>query len=114
MNYLLKNIKSLIGVRENTSEALRGEDLKNLSSVEDAWLYAESGKIAAFGNMKSFDGAVIRTNEVKEIDCAGKFVMPCFCDSHTHLVFADTREEEFVDKIRGASYEEIAAKGGGI
>ena len=113
MNYLLKNIKSLIGVREDRNEALRGNELKNLPAIDDAWLFTEGKKIAAYGEMKNFDGAGLK-GEVNEIDCSGKLVMPCFCDSHTHLVFAGTREEEFVDKIKGLTYEAIAAKGGGI
>ncbi len=118
MSVLFKNIKSLIGVRSAESKVLKGDDLKNLSALNDAWLYGEDGIIREFGEMKDFSSQFVPDNrdntELLEVDCAGKLLLPCFCDSHTHLVFADWRQEEFVFKIQGMSYEEIASRGGGI
>lgn len=118
MSLLFKNIKSLIGVRPAETKVLKGDELKNLPAIDDAWLYTEDGKISAFGAMKDFSSQFVPDNrdnsELEEVDGSGKFLLPCFCDSHTHLVFADWRQEEFIYKIRGMSYEEIAARGGGI
>src|SRR6185436_13419271 len=118
MSLLFKNIKSLVGVRRSETKVLKGDELKNLPAINDAWLYAEDGKIMEFGAMEDFSSQFAPDNrdnsELEEIDATGKFLLPCFCDSHTHLVFADWREEEFVYKIQGMSYEEIAARGGGI
>ncbi len=93
--------------------ALHGAELANLPSIEDAFLLVEDDRIAAFGPMHDLD---IMVTEVPPdtIDLSGKFVLPAWCDSHTHLVFAGSRESEFVDKLKGLSYAEIAAKGGGI
>lgn len=97
---------------------LKGDELKNLPAINDAWLYAEDGKILEFGPMIDFSSQFTPDNRdnsaLEEVDASGKFLLPCFCDSHTHLVFADWRQEEFVDKIQGLSYEEIALRGGGI
>ena len=118
MSILFKNIKSLVGIRNAGVKMLKGSELGTLPSVSDAWLYAEDGKIIEFGAMKDFNSEFVADNrdnsELEEIDCNGKFLLPCFCDSHTHLVFADWRQEEFAMKIQGMSYEEIAARGGGI
>ncbi len=103
------NISLLVNVREQFY-LLRGHELANLPVVENAYLIIEDDAIAEYGEMRNYkynsDGAII-VNE----SCA---VMPCWCDSHTHLVFAGSRENEFVDKINGLSYAEIAEKGGGI
>ena len=118
MSILFKNIRSLIGLRPAETKVLKGDELKNLPSINDAWLYIEDGKILEFGAMKDFSSQFVPDNrdnsELEEVDGSGKFLLPCFCDSHTHLVFADWRQEEFVNKIKGMSYEEIAARGGGI
>jgi len=118
VSILFKNIKSLVGIRNAGVKMLKGSELGTLPSVSDAWLYAEDGKIIEFGAMKDFNSEFVADNrdnsELEEIDCNGKFLLPCFCDSHTHLVFADWRQEEFAMKIQGMSYEEIAARGGGI
>lgn len=118
MSILFKNIKSLVGVRPMETKVLKGDELKNLPAINDAWLYAEDGKISEYGAMQDFSSQFVPDNrdnsELEEVDCTGKFILPCFCDSHTHLVFADWRQEEFVNKIGGMSYEEIAARGGGI
>lgn len=106
---LLRKIKSLCQVREITNNPLRGEEMNQLPSIENAFLLAEDGVIKDFG---PDDSAPANADEV--IDCEGSFVLPTWCDSHSHLVFAGSRESEFVDKIHGLSYEEIAERGGGI
>ncbi len=111
MATLISNIKQLVGVRED-SKLLKGKELSVLPSVENAYMIIENGLIAEYGSMQNFK--LQTTNFKQAIDATGQFVFPCWCDSHTHLVFAASREEEFVDKIKGMSYEEIAAKGGGI
>lgn len=108
---LITHIKCLVNIRE-TSEVLRGAALGVLPCVEDAFLLLDGDRIAAFGSMKDIDQQTLSYVEV--IDAKNAFVLPAWCDSHTHLVFAASREDEFVDKIRGMSYEAIAAKGGGI
>jgi imidazolonepropionase len=111
MTVLVTNIKQLVGVRDE-SLLLRGQELAQLPVIEDAYLLVNDGVIAAFGEMKQL-GEWANTIE-HTVDAKGQFVLPAWCDSHTHLVFAASREEEFVDKINGMSYEAIAAKGGGI
>lgn len=106
---IFTNIKSLVNVR-NSSAFLRGEELAILPSAADAYIIIEDTRIAEFGSMDNFrftDSQVMRQED-------GTFVLPAWCDSHTHLVFAAPREAEFVDKIKGMSYAEIAARGGGI
>ena len=111
MATLITNIKQLVNVREE-SKLLRGKELSVIPSIENAYLVIENGLIAEYGNMQNLK---LQASNLKQtIDATGQFILPCWCDSHTHLVFAAGREEEFVDKIRGISYEEIAAKGGGI
>ena len=111
MATLISNIKQLVGVREE-SKLLKGKELSVLPSIENAYLIVEKGLIAEYGRMQSIKHQTSNFNLA--IDASGQFILPCWCDSHTHLVFAASREEEFVDKIKGMSYEEIAAKGGGI
>jgi imidazolonepropionase len=111
MTTLITNIKQLVGVRE-TNELIRGKELAELSSVENAYLIIEDGIIAAYGEMQHLKSEI--RNPKSEINAADLFILPCWCDSHTHLVFASSREEEFIDKIKGMSYAEIAARGGGI
>ena len=109
MQTLLKDIKGLVGAYENAPHFLAGKEMKGFSVIENAWLSCDNGKIVGFGTMDScpaFDGV--------EIDCSGKYVLPSWCDSHTHLVYANDRAGEFLDRLRGLSYAEIAAKGGGI
>lgn len=106
---LLRNIR-LLANTANPLSALRGPSLAELPSVQDAWLIAEDGNIASFGSMDQ-----LPANLPDHVyDATGRIVLPAWCDSHTHLVFAASREEEYVDKIRGLSYADIAAKGGGI
>ena len=111
MATLLKNIKSLVNVRE-TIDLLRGKDLQHLPCIDNAFLIIEGEEIAAFGKMT--DLKLKEEAFALAMDATGKIVLPSWCDSHTHLVFAGSRENEFIDKIKGLSYAEIAAKGGGI
>ncbi|MGI8584433.1 MAG: imidazolonepropionase [Chitinophagaceae bacterium] len=108
---LITNIKQLVNVREQT-HLLRGKDLSELPVIENAYLIIEDGVIAEFGSMQNIQHSTLNTQHT--IDASNQIVLPCWCDSHTHLVFAGSRETEFVDKIKGLSYAEIAAKGGGI
>lgn len=102
----------LLQVEEGTKkQRVAGSEMATLPSLENAWLIIEQGKIHSFGSMKAMPASM---NADKIIDATGRAVLPAWCDSHTHLVFAAPREQEFVDKIKGLSYEEIAAKGGGI
>jgi len=109
MTLLIKNIKQLIQVRENGTAPVRGKDMSELPTIENAWVLIKHGIIEDYGLMKNCP-----ENPKAVIDASGKLVLPAWCDSHTHLVFAATREEEFVGRIKGLTYEEIAAKGGGI
>ncbi len=117
MNILIKNIKSLVQVEENPVKWVAGKNMSKLEKVDDAWLFIKGGIIDDFGKMHNLDQKKIDTynnNNTTVIDAAGRLVLPSFCDSHTHLVFAGSREKEYVYKIKGMSYEEIAKKGGGI
>lgn len=110
---LLKNIKTLVSVYETAPGKLSGNDMKNLPCIENAWLACEDGIIVDYGSMETFPG-ITDWKGLEVIDCAGKIVMPCFADSHTHIVYAGNREQEFIDRINGLTYEEIANRGGGI
>ncbi|MBL1279934.1 MAG: imidazolonepropionase [Fluviicola sp.] len=110
---LIKNIKGLVQHGENLPKIRKGAEMKELPILEDAFLALEDGIIVAYGKMSDWQG-VTDWRDLEVIDAEGKFVLPAFCDSHTHTVFAKSREEEFVDRINGLSYEEIALKGGGI
>lgn len=100
-------------MRESGIQKISGVGMKALPCIQDAWLAIEDGKIAAFGEMKDFPG-ISDWNHLTIIDATDKLVFPSWCDSHTHLVYAGSREKEFVDRINGLSYEEIAKRGGGI
>ena len=108
---LFKNIKLLVNIREQ-NKLLRGKELSVLPCIENAWLQIEDGIIVRYGAMKELKSLHHQLSSV--VDAREATVLPAWCDSHTHLVFAGSREEEFVDKINGLSYGEIAAKGGGI
>lgn len=112
-NILIKNIKGLAGILEDSPAALRGAELDQLSVVENAFLAIEDGVISLYGSMDDLSGITDWSN-LEVIDASGKYVLPAYCDSHTHLVFAEPRSGEFVDRIKGLSYEEIGKKGGGI
>ena len=108
---LITNIKLLVNTRKEV-HLLRGRELSELPFIENAFLIIEKGLIAEYGPMANLSAET--SNWEQAIDAAGQIVLPCWCDSHTHLVFAASREEEFVDKLKGMSYAAIAAKGGGI
>ena len=107
---LITNIKGLAQVRKHGIHWVSGQQMSELPVLDDAFLEIKDGLITNYGSMVDCPS----TSGRQIIDASGKFVLPGFVDSHTHLVFASSREEEFVDKIQGASYAEIAAKGGGI
>ena len=113
MRQLITNIKQLCQVEHTGNQPrnrVAGKDMAVLPSINNAWLLIENGRIHSFGEMSTLQEQ--QADEV--INATGKFVLPAWCDSHTHLVFAAPRDEEFVDRIRGLSYEEIARRGGGI
>lgn len=109
MSILIKNIKGLVQTRDTSIRMVKGSEMKNLPVIDNAFLLMENGLIKSYGPMAD---APERANEV--IDALGKYVLPCWCDPHSHIVYAGSRESEFVDKINGLSYEEIAQRGGGI
>jgi imidazolonepropionase len=111
MTTIITNIRQLVGTRKE-NKLLRGKDLADLPTIENAYLIVEDGLIAEYGEMKNLKSQI--RNPKWEMEAAGQFILPAWCDSHTHLVFAASREEEFVDKIKGMSYAEIAERGGGI
>ncbi len=110
MALLITNIKELLQVRDTPTEKLSGKEMATLPTLHNAWLLMQNGTITGYGTMDTcpadFSGEII--------DATGKTVLPTWCDSHTHLVYAGNREQEFVDRINGLSYEEIANRGGGI
>lgn len=110
MDTLIENIKGLVQVCVNSDKIISGGSMSHLPVIEDAYLFIKDGIINSFGLM--VDNPYNRADRI--IDARGRFVFPCFVDSHTHLIFAGSREAEFVDKIKGLSYSEIAKKGGGI
>ncbi len=109
---LIINIKKLVLTEEKPVTWKAGKEMSNLPSIDNAYLLIQGGKIAAFGRMSDLEPSTL--NLENQIDAAGRMVYPAFCDSHTHLVYPASREIEYVDKIRGLSYEEIARRGGGI
>jgi imidazolonepropionase len=110
MKLLLKNIKELLQIREFETQKVAGIEMNVLPSIKNAWLLLDDDVIKDFGSMDT-----LGTHSTdKTIDCTGKMVLPTWCDSHTHIVYAGNREQEFVDRIKGLSYQEIAEKGGGI
>jgi imidazolonepropionase len=120
---LVKNIKELVGVETSPKLRKQGKEMAQLETIKDAYLLIEDGIISKYGAMSEFDTPQPSATPLQEgmvenadvvVDATGKIVCPSFCDSHTHLVYANSREHEFVDKIRGLSYEEIAKRGGGI
>lgn len=108
---LITHIGRLVGIHEHDA-VLRGKQLSQLPFIEDSFLLIEGDQIVSFGPMSSLEQMPIKGTHL--IDAKGGYVLPAWCDSHTHLVFAATREDEFVEKIKGRSYQEIAANGGGI
>lgn len=110
---LIKNIKGLFQTGENLPHYKKGEQMDHDNMIENAFLAIEDDEIIAYGKMEDW-GGIMDWRNLEVIDAEGKYVLPTFCDSHTHAVFAATREEEFEDRIKGLTYEEIALKGGGI
>lgn len=109
---LFLNIKQLAGIQPKGVHALPGHALKTVKSLDDAWLRIEDGLIHSFGTMHNVPEDL--PQGTARVDCKGRLIIPAFVDSHTHLVFAGTREDEFAMRLSGMSYEEIAARGGGI
>ncbi|MFE8425005.1 imidazolonepropionase [Tenacibaculum sp. ZH5_bin.1] len=109
MTTLFINIKELIQIRETSTKKVSGAAMNILPTIKNAFLLVENGIITDYGSMKK---APISAD--KTVDCTGKMMLPTWCDSHTHIVYAGNREQEFVDRINGLSYEEIANRGGGI
>lgn len=107
MKILITNIKELLQVRENGIEKVSGKDMAVLPSLQNAYLLIENNIIADYGTMENCPDVT----GVQTIDATGKTVLPSWCDSHTHIVYAGNREQEFVDRINGLSYEEIASRG---
>lgn len=110
MNTLFKNIKELIQVRDTSISFLSGKKMSELPTIKNAFLVVENGLITDFGKMENCP----KSNFSQTIDATGKMILPAWCDSHTHIVYAGNREGEFVDRINGLTYEEIANNGGGI
>ena len=110
MATLFKNIKELIQVRTEPMSFVSGKDMGVLPTIKNAFLVVENGFIADFGEMNKCP----QSNFSEVIDATGKMILPSWCDSHTHLVYAGNRESEFIDRIKGLPYQEIANNGGGI
>ena len=106
------NIKTLLQTRTEPTRVVKGKDMVHLPSIENAWMSVKNGLIEGFGTMKDFQQEAFSNYET--IDASGKFIMPTWVDSHTHLVFAEWRNQEFEDRINGMTYQEIAERGGGI
>lgn len=112
MRLLVSNIGILAGIENAGKIRLRGEEMKSLGQIDNAWLLVENGKISAFGSMDDMPAEGLSAD--CEVNAQGGTVLPSWCDPHTHIVYAGSREGEFVDKIMGLSYVEIARRGGGI
>ncbi|HTA61214.1 MAG TPA: imidazolonepropionase, partial [Bacteroidia bacterium] len=110
---LIKNIKKLVQLRDAQTQKISGTEMDKLLCMDDAWLAIDNGLIADYGSMTDFPG-IADWKDLQVIDASGKMVFPSWVDSHTHIVYAGSREQEFTDRIRGLSYEEIAQRGGGI
>lgn len=110
---LIKDAKALVGVHPADVLRLNGAHMARLPVLEDAWLLAEDGRITAFGTEADWPG-ITDWNDLEVVDAAGRYVLPGWCDSHSHVVHAASRESEFVDRINGLDYQSIAARGGGI
>jgi imidazolonepropionase len=117
MKLVVKNISSLLQVRPIAVAKVAGADMQQLPSVEDAWLYCEDGRFHSWGVMQDFQNTLSKldpSGTANVIDARKGLVIPSWCDSHTHIVYAGPRDREFVDRIKGMTYEEIAKRGGGI
>lgn len=119
MTLIVKNIKELVQVEEQPVQLRAGKDMQTLHTIKNAFLIVKEDKIFDFGqhnaeNDKKIAEIVANEPHCEVVDATGKMVFPSFCDSHTHIVYAGSREIEYIDKIKGLSYEEIAKRGGGI
>ena len=113
MKTVIKNISELIQTEQTARKWVAGKEMSQISTIKNAFVEIEDGIIISFGSMNNWKG-IEDWNNIEIIDAEGGMVFPTYCDSHTHLVFASSREDEFVDRINGLSYEEIAQRGGGI
>lgn len=111
MSILITNIKKLIQVETKPCVWVAGADMSKLDTIDLAFLYIKEGIIKDFGRMGQMPNEYLKEKGLTLLDAAGKMVFPSFCDSHTHLVYAGSREIEYIDKIKGLSYEEIAKEG---
>ena len=115
MQIFIKNIKEIVQTEKKFRDMVKGKDMSKIETLKNAWLLIDKGEIAAYGKMEEAESvSAIIKEDAKVIDATGRMVFPSFCDSHTHLVYAGSREIEYIDKIKGLSYEEIAKRGGGI
>ena len=115
MRLILENIKELVQVDPKQRLWVAGKSMAEVQTIKNAFLLIKGEQIVDFGPMEKLSQSDFEADDlIMEIDCSGKMVFPSYCDSHTHLVFAATREQEFVDRIKGLTYEEIAKNGGGI
>src|SRR5688572_2989787 len=117
MKLVIKNIGMLVQTRATGKEKVSGADMKQLPVIEDAWLYCENDHFHSWGTMDEYDNFMQHNDPSQQatvIDAQQGMVAPSWCDSHTHIVHAGSREKEFVDRIQGLTYEEIARRGGGI
>ncbi|MEE1168262.1 MAG: imidazolonepropionase, partial [Alistipes sp.] len=110
MNLLVKNIGMLVGIDESGRLKVEGKAMAEIETLANAWLLTDGERIKDYGTMDTLPSA----EGCDVLDAEGGWLFPSFCDSHTHIVFAGSREQEFLDKINGLSYEEIAKRGGGI
>lgn len=110
MNLLVKNIGTIVGIDESGRTRVSGKAMGEITMLENAWLLTDGTRIKDYGTMES----VPAEGRYEVIDARSGWLFPSFCDSHTHIVYAGSREQEFLDKINGLSYEEIAKRGGGI
>ena len=110
MSKLIINIKELIQIRDNNISFLSAKEMDTLPSINNAYLLIENGKISDFGKMSE----ISKIDNVETIDAKNKIVLPCWCDSHTHSVYTGNRSDEYLQRIKGVSYQEIANNGGGI
>ncbi len=116
MSILIENIKELMQVEGTPRLLVKGKEMSKIATIKDAFLFIKDGKISAFGKMSELnkDEILFSTSDIQVINATGRMVFPSFVDSHTHLVYPASREIEYIDKIKGLSYEEIARRGGGI
>ncbi len=114
MRILIENIKELVQVENKPIKYIAGKEMSQLNTIKDAYLLIEDGLIKDFGRMQELKLENLTSNIQNLIDASGKYVFPSFCDSHTHMVYAGSREIEYIDKIKGLTYEEIYKRGGGI